>query len=102
MTWDTSTRRSRLPRGWATIRKRILQRDRHRCQHPADQHPGLICAQPATDVDHKRRDGGDHDDNLWSLCREHHKRKTSAEAAAARAARPTTRRPPERHPGLLP
>lgn len=90
MTWNTSTRRRRLPADWPTIRRRILQRD-PTC---TDCHAG-----PATEVDHVTR-GDDHSDgNLTGLCTPCHGKKSSAEGHAAR---PRLARPAEAHPGLIP
>nr|WSZ97260.1 HNH endonuclease [Streptomyces sp. NBC_00857] len=101
MAWSTSKRRAELPADWATVRRpRVLARDGYRCV--ARMRGGSRCLATATDVDHigDRRDHTDN--NLQSLCRWHHKRKTAAESAAARRTkrRPLRRRPAERHPGL--
>ncbi len=97
--WSGSNRKRRLPRGWATIRLRILDRDGQRCTWHDN---GARCTSQATDVDHIIR-GDNHDDaNLTSLCHYHHGAKSGKEGAAARRAQPTNQRPPERHPGLLP
>ena len=101
--WDTSNRRDRLPPDWPRIRKRILKRDRHICQHEDDYHG--LCGEPATEVDHIRA-GDDHRDvNLQALCTWHHKRKSSREGNAARSAkrREIDRRfrTVEEHPGFL-
>jgi 5-methylcytosine-specific restriction protein A len=99
--WQGSTRRDTLPPDWQTIRKRILARDRGRCQWRLD---GGVCGEPANQVDHidhSRRD--DHSDgNLRSLCFPHHQRKSSAEGGRAprRATRYNVKRPVEAHPGL--
>lgn len=92
--WAGSTRKSRLPRGWAGLRARILARDGHRCTRLED---GQRCTQHATDVDHIDRGAGDYPANLASLCSWHHAQKTAAEGNAART---RTRRPAEPHPGL--
>ncbi|PJN40734.1 HNH endonuclease [Streptomyces sp. CB02959] len=101
MAWASSRRRAELPADWATtIRPRILARDGYRCT--AYMRDGGRCPAAATDVDHigDRHDHGDN--NLQSLCRWHHRRKTAAESAVARRAKrpPLRRRPAERHPGL--
>jgi 5-methylcytosine-specific restriction enzyme A len=98
MSWDTSGRRAQLPSNWGTIRRRILERDQHRCTAPTHVD---ACDGTATEVDHIH-DPGDHsDDNLRSLNHWCHQQRTLAQAAAARARRPRAQRPPERHPGLL-
>jgi 5-methylcytosine-specific restriction endonuclease McrA len=98
--WQDSTRRDRFPSNWARIRQQILERDGHRCQW-VDQLGQ--CGQIATDVDHIRpvsQGGTDAPQNLTSLCRWHHNRKSSAEGNAARWQHRDAR-PAERHPGLL-
>jgi 5-methylcytosine-specific restriction endonuclease McrA len=98
MAWDTSNRRSRLPRDWHSRRAYVLRRDGHRCQ--ARDSIGVMCGAPATDVDHVNP-GDDHGyANLQALCRWHHARKSSAEGAAARRPRLAQRREPESHPGM--
>lgn len=62
------------PEGWIATRKRILERDGHRCA--VGQLFGLEheCS-PILDVHHRkaRRTGGTEDDsNLYVLCRRHH------------------------------
>lgn len=95
--WADSTRRLRLPPGWDTIRRQVLNRDGWACTWIDD---GRRCGQPANHVDHINR-GDDHTlTNLRALCEPHHNRKSSAEGNTARR-RLTNRRPPERHPGLL-
>lgn len=75
--WATSTRRSRLPKDWAKIRRRVLARDGHRCQWSG-------CMAEAAEVDHVVR-GDDHSlANLQALCRPHHQEKTQSESAQAR------------------
>lgn len=99
MAWSTSNRRERLPADWHSRRARVLRRDSYRCQ--ALDSLGAKCGEPATDVDHINP-GDDHSyANLQALCRWHHARKSSAEGAAARRPRPTQRREPERHPGVI-
>jgi 5-methylcytosine-specific restriction endonuclease McrA len=82
-------RRSPLPPGWESTRRRILARDPlcRACGHA-----------PATEVDHL----GHHDDHrdhmLQGLCSPCHASKTGKDAAAAK---PSRYRPPSRHPGIL-
>lgn len=71
--FDTSSYRTRgaIP---DSLRRRILERDRHRC---------VICSRPATVVDHIRPralGGTDSPSNLQSLCTPHSRQKTAAEA----------------------
>jgi len=95
--WTGSNRRRTLPANWDKIRTAILRRDHGRCTWTTNTGP---CGQPATDVDHINRNGGDHPGNLRSLCHPHHARKSSAEGNAARAERKKLRlRPVEPHPG---
>jgi 5-methylcytosine-specific restriction endonuclease McrA len=99
MAWEgTSDRRERLPHDWPIRRPRVLRGASYRCQVQTD---GIPCGEPANEVDHIVH-GDDHSpENLQAICRWHHGRKTAAEGAAARKPRPTGRREPERHPGLL-
>lgn len=91
--WSGSTRRRRLPKNWPIIRRRILERDGHRCTW--HDHDGR-CTAPATDVDHVEP-GDDHTAaNLQSLCRAHHAAKSSCEGRAAQ--RPSARRNEPPHP----
>ena len=96
--WEGSTRKRTLPTNWRAIRKRVLHRDGGRCTWITNRQR---CTEPARDVDHIDRRGGDDDSNLRSLCPWHHGRKSSAEGNASRR-RLTTKRPREAHPGLIP
>lgn len=91
--WRNSTRSQQLPSGWhSKIRPRILKRDGHACQIRL---PG--CTGTATEVDHIR-DPLDHDPaNLQAACTHCNARKN----ILTRPKRPTMRRQPEQHPGLL-
>lgn len=98
--WKDSTRQSRLPKNWSTIRLRILRRDNYRCQWQG-------CGADATDVDHIKPNDDDSDANLQSLCGVHHASKSGREGAAARAKRlahlrALTKRPTEQLPGTIP
>ena len=74
MNWTTSTRRTRLPAGWARLRRQVLRRDGSICQ---------ICGDRATEVDHIVP-GDDHGMwNLQSLCTPCHRTKSSREGNAA-------------------
>lgn len=102
MAWSTSNRRSRLPANWNTIRAQRLAMDGYRCQWIEN---GVQCTERATDVDHKKAmtDSSDLQD-LQSLCRRHHSRKSSREGGKAaqarkRALKSEHRRLPESHPG---
>jgi 5-methylcytosine-specific restriction protein A len=88
--WQHSSRRSRLPANWASLRRHILERDAYRCHV-------IGCDAVASEVDHLRP-GDDHSlGNLAAICTHHHRRKSSAEGNEARA---RTARPGETHPGL--
>lgn len=97
----TPWRTTPLPADWQAIRRRILDRDGHRCTAVID---GARCPRPARDVDHvtpAHLDGPDTDDNLASLCAPHHRAKTAREARRAQLTRTgTLARPAETHPGL--
>lgn len=97
--WKNSTRKQTLPPNWATLRKSILTRDQERCTW--DDH-GDRCTRPATEVDHVIP-GQDHTpQNLRSLCRIHHRAKSSSEGGTASSKRRAKRqRPTEQHPGII-
>lgn len=93
--WQDSNRAARLPANWPEIRAAILERDGYRCRVRWDDG----CETVASEVDHINR-GDDHRPaNLQAACGWCHSRKSSAEGNAART-RWSSRRPPERHPGL--
>ena len=97
-----SRRTQPLPNNWATIRRRILNRDGNRCT--ATRNDGTRCPAPATDVDHitpASQGGTDDDTNLAALCKWHHDRKTGREANAARPRLAPRNRPAEQHPGMV-
>ena len=91
-----------LPREWHRLRGHILKRDGHQCTVMEN---GQRCPAKATDVDHTvpvSQGGTDADDNLRAMCREHHNRKTAAEANAANPKAIPQRRASESHPGIVP
>jgi 5-methylcytosine-specific restriction protein A len=92
MSWEGSTRASRLPANWKALREVVLDRDGHRC---------TCCGSSLRlQVDHVQP-GDDHSlGNLATLCAACHLRKSAAEGGRARAEKHSARRPPERHPGL--
>ena len=99
--WQGSTRRARLPRDWPKRRAQVRQRAGGRCEGIDPDGTGTRthvegCDGIGTDCDHDKR-GDDHSlANLRWLSRECHKAKTKAENS-----RRSSRRPTERHPGLL-
>jgi 5-methylcytosine-specific restriction protein A len=94
--WEGSTRKQRLPRDWAERRRKVLVRDRSRCQH-RDRPGGPICGALGNQVDHIRR-GDDHSlENLQILCEPHHRVKSAREGGQSFT---PLRRPPESHPAL--
>lgn len=96
MAWEGSNRSKRLPPDWQSRRLRVLRRDGYRCQERT--HTGILCAQPAGEVDHIER-GDNHDErNLRAICKACHAKKTAREGVEARPARA---RPPRKHPGLI-
>lgn len=94
--WVGSTRRTRLPHGWATVTvPRILARDHGVCH---------LCGQSGADTVDHIRPGDDHSDaNLAAIHDRNpphcHRFKSSREGNSARY-RYTERRPPEAHPGI--
>ncbi|MFI0211942.1 HNH endonuclease [Streptomyces diastaticus] len=102
MPWSTSDRRSRLPKNWASLRRRVIRRDGGQCT--ALHSDGRRCELPGTDVDHIVPDslgGSDDMSNLALCCAWHHRQKTGREGAAAAAlTRVTSACPVEEHPAL--
>ena len=100
MVWSAgaSARAARLPADWSTRRVRVLRRDSYRCQ--ARDSLSVPCGELANQVDHVVAGDNHNLENLESLCRWHHARKSSAEGRAAQSRRPTARRDLEPRPGL--
>lgn len=81
MAWGKKSGRTHpLPSDWRRIRAAVLQRDGYRCTHIRGDNDQR-CPDRATDVDHIGDDNNHTLDNLQSLCRFHHARKTSSETA---------------------
>lgn len=99
MTWDPNKRKAQLPRDWSAIRRRVIARDGGQCC--AITSTGERCPAAGTHVDHIVRGDNHDDDNLQLLCARHHFRKSAAEGRAAQGPRPSQRRRPESHPGLI-
>lgn len=99
MAWAHSNRRGRLPKNWASLRRRVLHRDGHSCMTTFSD--GRRCGQPANQVDHIVA-GDDHRmEALQSLCSWCHARKSSSEGGTAAAlTRVRTHRPKPTHPAL--
>lgn len=99
MAWASSARRSRLPKNWASLRRRVLRRDGHACTTIFSD--GRRCGLPANQVDHIVA-GDDHRmEALQSLCFWCHTKKSSSEGGTAAALRrPSVHRPPSTHPAL--
>ena len=108
MAWATSSRRRRLPANWAVIRKKVLDRDGHRCRVVVD---GVRCPAPATEVHHlieAGRNGGrdlDEERFLVAICGPHHQILTQKFAAEQQSLRRKQKRATGvdsmDHPGLL-
>lgn len=99
MPWDTSTRRTRLPRDWAKRRAKVKARAGGQCEWITD---GTRCQRPGNECDHIINNDDHSLTNLQWLCAPHHKVKTQAEAKqASRSIRAAGLRAVERHPGQL-
>lgn len=97
--WASSNRRAELPPDWARRRDRRLAADGWRCRWLVE---GTRCTALATDIDHVEGSNDHRHENLQSLCAEHHKIKTAAEAVEARRTKKARARlPTEEHPGFL-
>jgi 5-methylcytosine-specific restriction protein A len=77
--WSNTSRRNlERPADWFRTRARVLRRDKHRCRAAG-------CRRKAEHVDHviSIANGGTWDEeNLQSLCKDHHDAKTAAERVA--------------------
>jgi len=98
MAWATSTRRSRLPANWATLRRTVAHRAHGQCQWTTNH---TRCHLPGTDCDHIIANDDHTLSNLQWLCHDHHRLKTNSESAAGRRRTAAVgNHPRERHPGL--
>lgn len=98
MAWESSNRRANLPKNWGALRQAVVERDRGRCQWPLPFGNETCGNREQLEVDHKR-DPDDHSmSNLWTLCHDHHARKTSGESIAAKPKREAKKRRVEAHP----
>lgn len=96
MGWESSNRKSRLPREWHRLRAIVLRNAHNQCEVMDN---GVRCTNRATEVDHIIP-GDDHSlGNLRAICSDHHKPKSSAEGNAARKLKYSRRHEP--HPGYI-
>jgi len=92
VSWDTSTRRDRLPTNWPTLVAKVKRRAKGRCE--ATHHaPG--CTGRGRDVDHITQGDNHGLTNLQYLSGPCHERKTRLDNGYAAV----VRRPTEHHPG---
>ncbi|MBA9002022.1 HNH endonuclease [Thermomonospora cellulosilytica] len=85
-----------LPPDWKRRRLAVLERDGHTCQIA-----GPRCTGRATEVDHTGAADDHRLEALRAVCSACHASRTGRQGAAARGPRPSRRRPPEPHPGIL-
>jgi hypothetical protein len=104
MAWEGSTRKETLPPDWNQIRLEVFARDGNRCV--IIKANGQRCwDRESLECDHIG-DRNDHSPaNLRTICSWHHQRRSSMQggtaSANARRSRPSLKRPPEQHPGLI-
>jgi 5-methylcytosine-specific restriction enzyme A len=103
MPWNPRTpspRNRSLPGNWRTLRAHVLKRDQGRCYKcgniGADQVDHVVSV---GQWERKKRPGNPH--NEANLASAHAACVRSKNAQEAIAARPSRKREPERHPGLL-
>lgn len=95
--WVGSDRRATLPRNWDTIRRRILERDGHRCQI---RDPG--CTTLATECDHIGERTDHRPEMLRAACQPCHSHRSAMQGVEARATvAERSTRPTSTHPGLI-
>lgn len=101
MTWNHD--RTAHQRGYTKAWRRLSEQVR--AEQPICAVPG--CDRPTAQADHiipksERPDLLLVRDNVQGLCQMHHSRKTGREGGLARQRnRPSRKRPPEKHPGML-
>ena len=104
MAWEGSTRKETLPPDWAQRRQAVFARDGNRCV--VIKKDGRRCwDRELLECDHIG-DRNDHSlENLRTLCQWHHARRSASQgglaSANAKQNRPSLKRPPEVHPGLI-
>lgn len=97
MAWNTSTRSSRLPKDWPSIKRQVKQRARGMCEATTHQ---PSCDGIGAECDHILAGDNHGMDNLQWLSTPCHLAKTTAENAARNTATAQLkRRPQEQHPG---
>jgi hypothetical protein len=103
MGWESSNRRSELPKDWSKLRQKALKRDAYQCV--AEMLDGSRCPEAATEVDHVGDRLNHSMANLRSLCHWHHAKRTAQQSADAQRAKRTAMdkrfRRTEKHPGEL-
>ena len=101
--WQGSTRRATLPPDWYKLRQAVKARDKGKCRCPGcPKCVGGPCITPGTDCDHIGSRTNHALTNLRLLCGACHLHRTGRQGGTApRKARPTGKRPPEQHPGVL-
>lgn len=100
MAWDTSHRRTQLPRNWEDLRRQARTRAHGICEHTTN---GTRCTHTGTEL-HHTGDNTDHRlETLEWICTNCHKQETQAQAQAARRATyiEARKRTPETHPGTI-
>lgn len=98
--WKGSTRKSRLPQNWPSLRQFVLDRDDHRCQWVRHD-TGRRCGQYANHADHIINNDDDRPANLQALCAYHHQLKSSAEGGRGLAAKRAAAKTEPQHPGII-
>lgn len=110
-TWVADSNRLKtLPKNWPKLRAACLKRDNCVCQWGSLEDdrvaPSFRCSVKANQADHVGANSDHRLENLRSLCRRHHARRSARQGAAASATARQERaaariNTPNRHPGLL-